>query len=250
MSNYASQVISIAEAEVGYLEKASSSNLDSKTANPGDKNYTKYARDLDAITDFYNTAKQSVAWCCVFVHWCFVQAYGVDTAKELTHQPSKSLGAGVGYCMDYYKNYNQFHVSNPKVGDQIFFGDSDSQTHTGLVYKVDSQKVYTIEGNTPDPTGSNAYNGVYKNEYALSDTSILGYGRPLYDESVIPSVGGTTEYFGLYKPTLDSIADITELNGNWDKIDAALHGMITFGTTDLIEGTSPLATGKLYVVYE
>ena len=40
------KVISIALTEVGYLEKASNDQLDDKTANAGNKNYTKYARDM------------------------------------------------------------------------------------------------------------------------------------------------------------------------------------------------------------
>ena len=72
------RVLSVAEAEVGYLEKASNKNLDGKTENVGDKNYTKYTRDLDAIPGFYNGHKQGYAWCDVFVDWCFVTAYGRD----------------------------------------------------------------------------------------------------------------------------------------------------------------------------
>ena len=41
MAYSAKQVIAIAEAEVGYLEKNSNSNLDSKTGNAGYNNYTK-----------------------------------------------------------------------------------------------------------------------------------------------------------------------------------------------------------------
>ena len=41
------RVIQVAENEIGYLEKNDKSNLDDKTANAGNKNYTKYARDLD-----------------------------------------------------------------------------------------------------------------------------------------------------------------------------------------------------------
>lgn len=37
MANYASELIKVAEAEVGYLEKETNKNLDSKTANAGDK---------------------------------------------------------------------------------------------------------------------------------------------------------------------------------------------------------------------
>lgn len=39
------KLIKTAEAEVGYLEKATNAQLDSKTANAGYNNYTKYARD-------------------------------------------------------------------------------------------------------------------------------------------------------------------------------------------------------------
>ena len=40
------KVINIATSELGYLEKRSNSNLDSKTANAGSGNYTKYWRDI------------------------------------------------------------------------------------------------------------------------------------------------------------------------------------------------------------
>ena len=55
---YANKVIEIALAEVGYLEKKTNSNLDSKTANAGYNNYTKYARDFDEkYPNFYNGKK-------------------------------------------------------------------------------------------------------------------------------------------------------------------------------------------------
>ena len=46
MNKAINKVISLAKAEVGYLEKASNSNLESKTANVGYNNYTKYWRDI------------------------------------------------------------------------------------------------------------------------------------------------------------------------------------------------------------
>ena len=57
MSTAANKLISVAEAEIGYLEKASNASLDSKTDNVGKANFTKYARDLDAIPNFYNGKK-------------------------------------------------------------------------------------------------------------------------------------------------------------------------------------------------
>ena len=174
------KLIKIAKAEVGYLEKKTNSNLDSKTANAGKKNYTKYARDLDNISGFYNGKKNGYPWCDVFVDWCFVQAFGEKRAKELLLQPNKSLGAGCTYSMGYYKKAKQFYTS-PKAGDQIFFKSGNSITHTGLVYKVDSTYVYTIEGNTSSDEGVVANGGsVNDKKYKLNSSSIAGYGRPKY----------------------------------------------------------------------
>lgn len=184
----AAKVIAIAEAEVGYLEKASNNNLDDKTANAGSKNYTKYARDLDAIPGFYNFAKQGYAWCDIFVDWCFVQAFGVEAAKALLKQPDDSYGAGCLFSSRYYKWNNQFHTENPKPGDQIFFWNSkkDDVAHTGIVYKVDETYVYTIEGNTSGASGVIANGGgVWKKQYKLDYDRIYGYGRPAYDEEPV-----------------------------------------------------------------
>lgn len=177
------RVIDIALAEVGYLEKATYSQLDSKTGNAGSKNYTKYARDLAAFP-FYNGSKKGVAWCDVFVDWCFVQAYGLDAALKLTCQPTKAssnCGAGCKYSRGYYKSKGQLHTSNPQPGDQIFFYSKDkkSVSHTGLVYKVDSSKVYTVEGNTSGASGVVANGGgVCKKSYSLTYDRLAGYGRP------------------------------------------------------------------------
>lgn len=82
MGCYVENLITIAKNEIEYLEKASNNNLDSKTANAGNNNYTKYARDLDTIPGFYNGKKQGFDWCDIFVDWCFAKAFGVDKAKR------------------------------------------------------------------------------------------------------------------------------------------------------------------------
>lgn len=191
MSNYASKVIEIALAEVGYLEKASNKNLDSKTGNAGSANYTKYARDLDAIPGFYNGRKNGYAWCDVWADWVFVQAFGVEKAKELLCQPDRSYGAGCFYSARYYKEKGQFYTKNPKPGDQIFFWNSKKNdvAHTGLVYKVDSTYVYTVEGNTSSASGVVANGGaVEKKKYSLTYSRIYGYGRPKYDAEPEPEI--------------------------------------------------------------
>ena len=55
--------IKIAKAEIGYLEKASNKDLDDKTANAGNGNYTKYWRD---VAPEY----QGSYWCAGFISGC------------------------------------------------------------------------------------------------------------------------------------------------------------------------------------
>lgn len=187
MSYDRQRVIDIALAEVGYLEKESKSELDSKTANAGDQNYTKYARDLDAL-NFYNGRKNGHAWCDVFVDWSFVRAYGKAAALALTCQPSKSArncGAGCKWSRQYYEEKGQLHLSDPQPGDQIFFYNNDKTdiAHTGLVYKVTLTRVYTVEGNTSGASGVVANGGgVCKKSYSKSYRLLAGYGRPKYGE--------------------------------------------------------------------
>lgn len=178
------KVIDIALDEVGYVEKATNSNLDSKTGNSGSGNYTKYARDLDNLS-FYNGKKNGYAWCDVFVDWCFIEAFGKARALELLCQPEKSTGAGCGFSMNFYKAHNQFYTS-PEAGDQIFFTDGSSIYHTGLVYKVDNSKVYTVEGNTSDVNYVDGNGGkVCKKSYPIGASYIAGYGRPKYDTTTV-----------------------------------------------------------------
>lgn len=177
------KVLAVAKAEAGYLEKKSAAMLDDKTANAGSRNYTKYARDLDAIAGFYNGRKQGTSWCDVFVDWCFVRAFGVETALALLCQPKGSCGAGVLYSARYFQAKGRL-MADPEPGDQIFFGAKSGSkitrgTHTGLVTRVAGGRVYTIEGNTSGASGVVANGGgVCAKSYPMGYKSIIGYGRP------------------------------------------------------------------------
>ena len=179
--NTVDKVLSIAEAEVGYLEKKDGNlnYLYDKTANAGSNNYTKYNKEMH---DIYPAVMDYPAyWCDAFVDWCFYKAYGVANAKGL-------LG---GNFDDYtiqsaqlYKNKGAYYTTL-KVGDQIFFNNGVRICHTGIVYAVDSSRVYTIEGNTSGGSTVVANGGgVAKKSYLLSYNRIDGYGRPNYDEGV------------------------------------------------------------------
>ena len=200
----AANVIAVAVGEIGYKEKTSNASLDDKAANAGSANYTKYARDFDQkYPNWYNGKKNGYAWCDMFVDWCFLTAFGYEKALKLLCQPEKSAGAGCTYSLRYYKNKGQFHTSGPKPGDQIFFGTSlDNSSHTGIVEKVDGSKVYTIEGNTSDQ--------VARRSYALSNSRILGYGRPAYDAggTTQPTPVSTTKYYRVRKSWSDKNSQI------------------------------------------
>lgn len=179
------KVIEIALGEVGYLEKETNAGLDHATANAGDENFTKYARDLDKLR-FYNGKKNGCAWCDVFVDWCFVTAYGEEAALEMTFQPEWHLlnkGAGCRFSRRYYENHGRLFDS-PEPGDQVFFYGEDGETvcHTGLVYAVDERCVYTVEGNTSSAEGVVANGGsVNRKRYLRTDKRLAGFGRPDYE---------------------------------------------------------------------
>lgn len=55
------EFIKVLTEEVGYIEKASNKDLESKTANPGMANYTKYGK-------WYGG--NGLYWCQQFISWC------------------------------------------------------------------------------------------------------------------------------------------------------------------------------------
>lgn len=129
------KLILIAKNEIGYLEKKSNSQLDSKTANAGSANFTKYWRD---VLPEWNGSY----WCAVFIAWCFMKAFGLETAKKLLkHWPYV-------YCPDMQRYFKL--NANPKVGDIVIFWSSKKKefVHTGLVTAIIGDQFYTIEGNT------------------------------------------------------------------------------------------------------
>lgn len=181
--NPVEKVLSVARAELGYHEKNSNYNLDDKTANSGSSNFTKYARDLDALGYFYNGPKQGYPYCDVGVDWCFVKAFGVETALKLLCQPKYSTGAGCLFSAQFYKQKGQFYQPGviPRPGDQIFFMFQPGEvSHTGLVESVTGSTVTVIEFNASDQ--------VARRTYTVGQACIYGYGRP--DWSIIDNNQG------------------------------------------------------------
>lgn len=160
------KVIGIAESEVGYLEKKSAEKLYDKTANAGSGNYTKFNKEMHELQP--RNMDYPAAWCDAFVDWCFYKAFGAEIARKVL------CGDFDDYTVQsarYYKDAGRW-TGTPKRGDQAFFKNSQRICHTGIVYKAEGSKVYTIEGN--------AGNRVQKKSYTLGDSYIAGFGRPNY----------------------------------------------------------------------
>lgn len=173
MAFTASKLLEIAIAEIGYKEKASNSQLDSKEANAGSANWTKYARDLHAA-GYYQAPKNGYAWCDMFVDWCFLQLGGSKEKGEWLECQTGLYGAGCEWSSNCYRWADRCGTE-PRVGAQIFFAKNGkgSEEHTGIVEKFDANYVYTIEGN--------ASNMVKRKTYARNSDYILCYGYPRFD---------------------------------------------------------------------
>ena len=174
------QILDIANAEVGYLEKSRQAYKDDPTVlydkvkGAGNDNYTKYAKEMDEL-NVYNGIKQGYAWCNVWIDWCFVQAVGLDRARELL------IGFSAGCTQDWnwLKSAGRI-VVNPQRGDLIFF---KNLSHIGIIEKVENGKIYTIEGNTSNAAELIMNGGeVAKKVYDINSSAIYGYARPKYNE--------------------------------------------------------------------
>lgn len=183
------KLIATAEAEIGYLEKKSNKDLDSKTGNAGSGNYTKYNRDMKA---WAGSAGINDQWCQNFVDWCFVKAFGLELAKKLIYTFTNYTPTG----SNAFKKKNRYikrGKGKPRRGDVIYFFSSAKGRigHVGIVWKVSGNTVYTIEGNTSGASKlvTNG-GGVRKKSYSMSSSYIDGYG------SVDYSVLSNAEYGG------------------------------------------------------
>lgn len=165
----AKDVVSIAVAEEGYLEKATNAQLDSKTANAGKNNFTKYGA-------WYGVNGQP--WCAMFVSWVFyVAGLLYLIGGKWSWVPSMA---------DWFKIRGQYFARGakpPQAGDIIFFGSAD---HVGLVEYVSGNYVHTIEGNTSGGSTLITNGGaVCRKCYHINSSYIMGYGRPKYEDAPV-----------------------------------------------------------------
>ena len=110
------------------------------------------------------------AWCAYFVSW---NARVTNVPKEII--PTESV---VGAYVRYYRDKTGLKQA-PMAGDLIIYKSTNGislGSHVGIVYKVDNNYVYTVEGNTGNP------DGVYKKKLILDYKKIKCYCRPDYPD--------------------------------------------------------------------
>lgn len=113
-----------------------------------------------------------VEWCACFVSWCANECGYIENNLI----PKYSVcDTGV----NWFKSKGEWldGTEEPQEGMIIFFdwasdGLDGNSDHTGIVGKVESGRVYTIEGNSSD--------ACQENSYPIGHYEILGYGAPAY----------------------------------------------------------------------
>ena len=154
------KLTALARSQIGYRE--------------GADNYTKYAND-PRITRLYGWSVQNQPWCCTFVNWCFMEAFGEKTGARMTFGASAACANQVSY----YKAAGAW-FRTPEAGDQIFFYSGGSINHTGIVTEVNGTSIQTVEGNYSDK--------VSQGTYILGNKVIAGFGRPKW--SLVEDIPG------------------------------------------------------------
>ena len=135
---------------------------------------------------YYGSEQHGVAWCAVFVSWCLAQA-GISQIKT---DGAGCFAREYSNCGKWYESEYSDSSTMPKAGDIVTFTwnyagrypnqDRYYSDHVGIVYAVDSNYIYTVEGNA----GSNSadYSTVMYKQYSKTNGVINGYYRPYYNQ--------------------------------------------------------------------
>lgn len=155
------KIISTAKSQIGTCEP------------DGDDKYIKVYNEATG-----STFGMDVAWCAIFVTWVMIIC---NVAKEVVLRFA-SCTAGMKWFISKgrWQNAKAYGGTyTPVPGIPVFFSKAHKlmdPSHVGIVTKVTSTYVYTVEGNTSD--------AVHERKYLLNDPYIIGYGVPSYADNV------------------------------------------------------------------
>ena len=225
MSFTPKKMVTTVKAEDGYLEKKSNAYLDDKTKNAGNKNYTKYARDLDSKgKGLLNGKKQASPYCANFYIWavCELCDWDLDKVRKVLYLPKSEKGkpgcsaAGAEYFANYFKAKKKYDMV-PEVGAAVFFNHSGGKTpqHVGTVISITDKQIKTQEGNTT----KNGKGGVFQKTYAKTNKKIVGYGHPKFDkeETTKPKEEKTEKETQSVKKVVKATTPATKFSSSLDK---------------------------------
>lgn len=141
---------------------------------------------------FYGYDAADIPWCAIFVSWCFNQIDGINlyTAKTAGAGSIARDSIAMGLAGDWFESEFSDSTTNPQVGDVIEFvwnyqGRYYSQDiyysdHVGIVYDVDDNFVYTVEGNSGSDNDTST---VKLRSYSRTSGAINGYYRPRWTDN-------------------------------------------------------------------
>ena len=104
------------------------------------------------------------SWCMAFVYWCFEQCG--------PNNPLVKTGGVLNAWSTADRKYRV--VGDPQPGDIFIMNFGKGLGHTGIVEKVDTNFIYTIDGNTND---SGSREGIEVCRKQRPRNKIVGYLR-------------------------------------------------------------------------
>ncbi|MFE6000275.1 hypothetical protein ACFQ6C_26000 [Streptomyces sp. NPDC056454] len=126
-------------------------------------NLNKYAKQTPGMASY-----DGQSWCVIFLLWL---AHRAGDVSIMPQTPACNV------AITTYQSWGRWSWY-PAVGAQVMLGNF-GQDHTGLVYRYDATRIWTIEGNS-NANGSSEGDGVYLRVRNRADANVYGYGFPKY----------------------------------------------------------------------
>lgn len=162
--NYVDDIANVALSQVNYHESDSADDL------------TGNAQGSSDFTEYCSWFGYTTGWCAIFISWCARQA-GIPESIISNNATADGKGGNFGE-----KKIYSFSQHQPQKGDIIYVNnDSDPDAdHVGIVYDVDDNFIYAVEGNTSQQVYDIKYYRTSGRQFFYNNTQIVYYGVPNY----------------------------------------------------------------------
>ena len=120
---------------------------------------------------------KSSYWCMAFVYWCAMKTCNerniINNFPKTAHVKTswnRAKQTGIGAIVER----GEATSDTVKPGMVFYISTGSTSGHTGIVTKVSSTTVHTIEGNTNEGGSSNGY-GVFARTRKIKSSNLMGY---------------------------------------------------------------------------